>query len=94
MLASNAEFESLRQELISTKRYYETFKRKVNKLNLESVMENEKSFCFFGADHQGVDDSRIDESLDISLDLSFNSNTDKSTLFEMKKYKNLATEDV
>ena len=94
MLATNAEFESLRQEFLTTKRYYETFKRKVNKLNLESIMENEKSFCFFGADQEGVDESRMDESIDISLDLSFNSNTDKSTLFEMKKYKNLATEDI
>ena len=56
-------------------------------------MENQKSFCFMH-DVDGMDESRIDESIDMSLDLSFNSNTDKSTLFEMKKYKNLQTEDI
>ena len=66
----------------------------MEKLELDRVMENQKSFCFFPGDAFGMDESRIDESIDMSLDLSFNSNTDKSTLFEMKKYKNLMPEDV
>jgi len=46
----NAEFidyEQMCQELKNTKRHYDAFRKKVEKLNLDKIMDNEKSFCIF-----------------------------------------------
>ena len=41
------DYEQMCQELKSTKKHYEAFRKKVQKLNLDKIMNNEKSFCIF-----------------------------------------------
>ena len=40
----------MRKELNETKKYYHEFRKKVRNLDLEEIMQEEKSFCVFGAE--------------------------------------------
>ena len=47
-----------RQDINLTEKYYIAFRKKLEKINIDKVMENEKSFCFFG------EDSMLNQSID------------------------------
>jgi len=62
------DYEQMCQELKNTKRHYEAFRKKVQKLNIEKVMNNEKSFCIFGGpdlDPSAPNDQSMDERLSL-----------------------------
>lgn len=47
-----------RYEVDLTEKYYTAFRKKLEKLNIDKIMENEKSFCFFG------EESMLDQSVE------------------------------
>jgi hypothetical protein len=47
-----------RQDIDLTDKYYTALRKKLEKINIDKVMENEKSFCFFG------EESMLDQSVD------------------------------
>jgi len=79
-------YEEVCQELQETNKHYTEFRKKVKNLNMEKIMNNEKSFCIGSAETNEFSDQRN----------SFNpiEQIDKSVLAEMKKYKNCNPDDV
>ena len=98
-------YEETCQELKNTKRHYDAFRKKVEKLNLDKIMDNEKSFSIFGGgdavdldqNHLAVNEQTVDPGLEggqQSNGLAPQRNLDKSVLFEIKQYKNMHPDDI
>ena len=74
------QYDQLCAELASTKKYYQEFRRKVADIDVEAMVTDERSFCFFSND-QSVDSINA-------------SNIERDQLEEMKKYKKVHPTDV
>ena len=81
-------YEQVCKELQETKKYYAEFRKKVKGLDIDQILTNEKSFCFYGADGEEGGAGGMRKSFDPTESI------DKGVLAEMKKYKNCNPEDV
>ena len=53
--------DKIRKELNEIKKHYNEFRKKVRNLDVEEIMQEEKSFCVFGA--EDMDASKVESEI-------------------------------